>query len=480
MVADDSQKEIDEYVLPIIAKEGYSCVAKSSLCAFYLPKGYMGTVYVENVTLDPKPRANEVVIAPVVRVTSHRLTISEKKPAIIELMKIVDVSDTSQNELVPLLSNSVPSKNLQWKELDTNSHCEVLNDRIRFQVTQLGFFTALTRYKPPSGSVSLLPNDKHPVELTIPEVPGFKVQIPSTSVQSETLIKATLHYDDPVLCTDGKDYCLATACVTIEPRNLRLTETMTIPVTLTIPDYNEIRKKYPNAKPQFLCGTVHTQSKESTTLDWEVVSEEDFIISKNDDNHFAATIQSTSFGPLKGIWRGVSGDYRDLGPKHEYRKSITETKIKSISARCQVFMSPITKMESSVSFNVAVLVYPFQASKVYKTLENYECSLCDSGPVPYEFKGSDLLYTLEIRKLLFPESKQNARNLSYSETASLSGDFCSRAEFEIEFDASAKLKGGMALANLFIKHSADKPHKFSLILVSHTCMYIAIYLTSHF
>lgn len=97
----------------------------------------------------------------------------------------------------------------------------------------------------------------------------------------------------------------------------------------------------------------------------------------------------------------------NLGPKHEYRKSIAESNIKSISARCQAFMSPITRTgsESLILFNVAVLVYPFQAFKAYENLENYECSLCDSGPMPLEFKGSDLLYTLEIRKRLFLEHK---------------------------------------------------------------------------
>lgn len=174
-------------------------------------------------------------------------------------------------------------------------------------MTQFGFFTALIRYKPPSASVRIVPGvdaTNHPVELTIPEAPGFKMQIPSTSVQSETEIKASLHYDDPVLCMEGNDYSLATACVTFEPRKLKFTEK--IPVTLTIPDYAEIRKRYPNAKPQFLCGDVDAQSKES--FDWEVVSDEEFTISQN-DGQCVATIQSTNFGPLKGIWSGVTSVY---------------------------------------------------------------------------------------------------------------------------------------------------------------------------
>ena len=183
------------------------------------------------------------------------------------------------------------------------------------------------------------------------------------------------HYDDLVLCMEGNDYSLATACVTFEPRKLKFTEK--IPVTLTIPDYTEIRKRYPNAKPQFLCGDVDAQSKES--FDWEVVSDEEFTISQN-DGQCVATIQSTNFGPLKGIWSGVTSVNPNLGPKHEYRKSIAESNIKSISARCQAFMSPITRTgsESLILFNVAVLVYPFQAFKAYENLENYECSLCDS------------------------------------------------------------------------------------------------------
>lgn len=470
MSADESRQELGEYALPTITKEGYNCVAKSSLCAFYLPIDYTGTVFVEDVTLDLKPQANEIMIVPVVHITSRGLTISKlkEKPAIVELMKTVELSDTSQNEVVPLFSNVVPSKNLPWKELDADSHCEVLNDRIRFQVTQFGFFTALTRYQPPRASTRIFPGvngTSNPIELTIPEVPGFKVQIPSTSVQCEATITATLHYDDPGLCMEGNDYRLATACVEFEPHNLKLKET--IPVSLMIPDHTEIIKKYPTAKLQFLCSATHSESR---NFDWEVISEEDFTVTEDGGQCIATVTVQSNFGPLKGIWRGIGDAFPDLGPKHEYRKAITENNVKSISARCQVFMSPVTRIdsESSISFNIAILVYPFQASKAYEHLENYECSLCDSGPIPYEFKGSSLLHTLEIRKLLIPEAKQNSNKLSYSETASLSGDFCSRTELEIELDASAKLNGGTVLATLFIKHGADKPHKFSLILVSHT------------
>lgn len=103
MSADGSQLETgpDEYTLPIVIKEGYSCAARSSLCVVYLSEGYIGIVHVENVTLDPKPRADEITVAPVVRVTSNGLTICENSLAIIELMKTVELSDKSQYELIP-------------------------------------------------------------------------------------------------------------------------------------------------------------------------------------------------------------------------------------------------------------------------------------------------------------------------------------------------------------------------------------------
>ena len=392
--------------------------------------------------------------------SSQGLTISEDYPAIIEVTKTVELSDVHRKALVVLFSDSVPSKTRTWKELGPNSRCEILEDRIRFHATQFGFFTAVVRYHLPSTSAKLLPSavSNHPLELTIPEIPEFKVLIPSTRVKTETTVKATLHYDDPLLCLEGSDHCLATACVTLEPHNLTFTDTF--PVSLKISDYTKITDRYPNAKLQFLYSSAYATGG---ALKWEVMSSDEFTINRDKNHAYIATIQSTKFGSLKGIWRGIPDMAVNLGPKHEYHKSITESEVKSISARCQVFMSPVSTIDSGrlISFIVTALVYPFQTSKAYEYLSNYECSLFDSGPMPYVFKGGDLHFTLEIKRNILPNSP-----ITYPASASLPENFCSRAEFEIELDSSAKLGGGTVLGCLMINHGDIRQHKFSLILVN--------------
>ena len=458
-----SEKDTGEHPLslPIMENENYVCVANSSLFALYLPKCKDAVImHAENVKLDLKPRANEIVITPVVHITSEALTISRDKPAIVELMKIIELSEKQKNELVILFSSGIPVNRQDWKELGVENHCELLTDRIRFQAMQLGFFTAIARYQlqPLYARANLGSEASDPIELCIPGVSEFKMNIPRTNVLTEATVTATAHYDDATLCMEGNDHRLATACVTFQPPNMKFAEP--VPLSLAIPGYDEVMKKYPKAEIQFLSGVTNAESRE---LEWEINHTTDFTISRH-ENKIIATTHSNHLHPLKFLWRGVPISQQELGPKHEYRKSIMKSSVKSFSARCQAFMSYVQHVDSEhlLSFNIAILVYPFQASKAYENLEQYEYSLLDSGSIPYEFKGSDLKCTLELKKRLFPEPQPDNRELI--STASLSGNFCSRMEFEIELHESVKLKG--VLGNLFIKHGDEMPHKFSLRLVS--------------
>ena len=475
IVGDESGEENGEYILPVIENKEYVCVAKSSLCAFYLPKcnrKETDSVHVENVKLDLKPRANEIVIAPVIHITSQALTISEDKPAMIELMKTVELSEKQGNNLIILFSRAIPVKLQDWKELGVESHSEELNDRIRFKVRQLGFFTAIARcqMQPLSSSAKLSPGESDtsdPIELVIPGVSEFKMQIPHTNVLTEATVSATAHYDDAILCMESNEHRLATACVTFEPQNLNFDKP--IQVSLVIPGYDEIMKRYPKAEIQFLSGATNTESSKRG-LEWEINHATDFQISRH-GNNFIATTQSNYLCPLKFMWRGIPTNHQELGPKHEYHKSIMQNSVKGFSARCQVFMSGVTHVRSEhlFSFNIAVLVYPYQASKAYENLDQYDYSLMDSGSFPCQFKGSELNCILELKECLFPGSK--ADNTEQTSTASLSGNFCSRMEFEVELHESVKLKG--VLGNLFIKHADEKTHILRLRLVSHNefCIY---------
>ena len=469
IVADVSENDSDKHVqtLPQMEDENYVCVVSSSLFAVYLPKGKETvTVHAENVKLDLKLQANEIAIAPVVHVTPAALTIGRDEPAIVELKKIIEISEKQENEVVVLFSRAIPVYFQEWEELGTGSHCELLNDCIRFRVMQLGFFTAIARHQmlPLYAKVNLSPSESEtsdPIELTIPGVSEFKMSIPRTNVQTEATVTATAHYDHEILCMEASDHRLATACITFEPQNMELPKP--VPLSLVIPGYDEVMKRYPRVELQFLSG-VRSHKSHSEDIQWEINHSKDFKISRHENRIFATT-HSTHLVPLKFMWRGIPSSQQGLGTKHEYHKSIVKSSVKSFSARCQVFMSCVEHVGSEhlLSFSVAILVYPFQASKAYETLEQYEYSLFDSGSIPYEFKGCDLTCVLKLNRRLFLQPKpENSELIS---TDSLSGNFCSRMEFEIELHESVKLKG--ALGNLSIKHGDVMPHKFSLRLVSH-------------
>ena len=87
----------DMLPLPEIPKEGYTCVVQSSV---YLPQGINENLSLEILTdtnLHPKLASNEIQITPVVRITCNNPSLSLEKPAIIELVKTIELSDKEAN-----------------------------------------------------------------------------------------------------------------------------------------------------------------------------------------------------------------------------------------------------------------------------------------------------------------------------------------------------------------------------------------------
>ena len=126
-------------------KEGYICVAQNSLCLVYLPQEINETLSVETVTdtsIHPKIASNEILITSIVCITSENASLSLEKPAIIELAKIIELSDKeANNKVIPLCANSESS---EWKELGSECNYKVLIDRISLQVTHFSLYAVIS------------------------------------------------------------------------------------------------------------------------------------------------------------------------------------------------------------------------------------------------------------------------------------------------------------------------------------------------
>ena len=211
---------------------GYTCVAQSHLGIVYLPESAQSTIDIDlqttnDVAFHPKTNANEVLLTPVISITPHNGSLSTDQPAIIELMRNVQLLDIGDHKIVhvPMCSSTDQSVPPNWEELDVE--CDVLEDRIRFKMTHFSYFSVIARFSPPTATVTVDPNvsdTEGQVQLTVPELPGFKVEIPSKSVQSATEVKATLHYDDFEVCRGSFSQPLASASVHLEPHGMQFSE----------------------------------------------------------------------------------------------------------------------------------------------------------------------------------------------------------------------------------------------------------------
>ena len=230
--------------LTAVHKEGYACIAQNSLCLVYLPQEIKETLLTETVTdtsIYPRIASNEIKITPVVRITSKNTSLLLKKPAIIELVKSIELSDKeANNKVLPLCANSESS---EWKELGSECNCKVLYDRISFQVPHFSLFAVISRKPYPSSTVRVKPASADtsapnhlptPTEILIPELPGFKVQIPPSSVNAdkETDITATILYDSPTAYSDNDRSRLASSCIQLDPHGITFSKAASISIPI--------------------------------------------------------------------------------------------------------------------------------------------------------------------------------------------------------------------------------------------------------
>ena len=449
-------------------KEGYKCKAQNSLCLVYLPQEINKKLSIETVTdtsVHPKIASNEIFITPVVRITSDNIVnLLLKKPAVIELAKTIELSDKeANNKVIPLCANSESS---EWKDLGSECNCKVLKDRISFQVTHFSLYAIISRKHYPSGTVRVnpisadIPAPEHsstPIELIVPELPGFKVLIPPSSVNAdrETDITATVLYDCPAIFSedDHERSRLALSCIELEPHGITFAEKVSI--SIPIPNYAEVIKNDPNAKLQ----VWHTNkcSDSLNKLNWNLV---EHSISRDREDRYVATVLTEQFSWYMSVWDA-----------YNWAKSLfitsTPTPHFEIKERCQVFMSPEIRLRPSqdITFSISVLFYPYKEEPEPVPC-NYKYMLLDSGLLDLEVVNNDsLVFQVKFSRHLLPKKKEPIIG-SFVVTGH---QVRHQKAWNIELDSKVELQPGLPIGELTfgIKERPEETHQtLSLIKVS--------------
>ena len=426
--------------------EGYTCVGRSVLGSVYLPDTIPHTkVDIQSVsdnTVYPKRSANEVLLTPVVSITSQSLMLTMDKPVIIELMKTAELRDVGNKKIVPMYSSTDDTVPPNWEDL--HEECEVLDDRFRFKTTHFSYFAVIARFSPPTASVMVDPETDSVDELTVPELPGFCVTIPPKSVPSPIEAKATLYYDESEEWRDSANERLASACVRLEPEGQKFSQKVF--VNLPIPGYSEIIAANPGAKLQLMYSPSGSANDWEIHEDMKVVEVEGEFVVQFFTDHFSCWLVKW----LENV-RGVSNE---IG--HIFKR------VKSLRGRCQVFMTPEVEVGSVINFSIQVSVYPFQHPP-HEIPSNYNCILYDSGAAAIEFTPGNLYFSIELNELLYSKKDKNRR---FEKCHRLPEDSSVQAHFDIHLEKESKrqIVMGAVIAHLSVKDSLNK-HEWNLVKV---------------
>lgn len=439
---------------PEILKNSYTCVANNLVCLIYLPWETSNKFYVESI-LDsyyhPNKASNEIQITPVVHITSG-VFLSAEKTAIIEIMKTVELSEKEmqKNSIIALCASS---KSAEWKELGSESNCRVLKDRVMFEVTHFSLFTVISRKPHPSSTVKVKSMINNPdqrttfMELTVPELPGFKVEISPSNMNTDEDIDftATVHYDSPVRCNnDSEDgECFASSCIELEPHGITFSKDVC--VSIPIPNYIKVKERQPDAQLQIWHANKQTDACKK--LDWELVEHRVF---RDEEGRYIAKVLTKHFSYFKPLWDMCT-----------WAKTVICGSF-CIKARCQVFMSKETIVQPHLMFSIAVLFYPYK-EEPEAIPHNYRHMLVDSNLLDLQVSNNECItFQVELNKRLFPQ-----------ENVPLTGSFVisgrQQKAFNVEIEGAMEIQEGLPLGRLSIgtqQTSKEGYHTLALIKVS--------------
>ena len=130
--------------------------------------------------------------------------------------------------------------------------------------------------------------------------------------------------------------------------------------------------------------------------------------------------------------------------------------MKSLSSRCQVFMSRESDKTSGINFSIQVYVYKY-SDHPREIPTNYHYIVHDSGKYPFELTPGDLLFTMTMKDCLFTSSVAEERKV-YSKSHTISEKFPARAEFDVdlEIESKSEFQDGAIFAYLLIEDDRVK------------------------
>ena len=408
-----------------ISKENYVCAAQSSNCLVYLSKDVNQKLSIKTVTdtnIHPKIASNEIELSPIVCITPDNTTVSLNKPAIIELLKNIELSEKdTKNEIIPLCAETETS---EWRELGLECNCKVHKDRISFEVMHFSLYAVISRKPYPSSTKIVKPSadTSAPTQVTISDLPGFKLQIPPCSVNADQDVKitATMLYDCPAVCSEEDRNCLASSCIGLEPHGITFSENVSI--SIPIPNYAEVMENNPNAQLEVWHSDVAVNKRNLV----------DHCLCKDEDGQSIVVVEIKHFSTFITKFKNLVSHL-----KSPFNSSF------NIEARCQVFMSQETVIESQLIFGIAVLFSPHK-NEPDSIPQNYKHVLADSDRLDLQVSRHDKIqFSVELDEALLPLRCKPIAGLF-----TMNGR--QQKSFTIKLDGKIVLSGGLPIGELSI------------------------------
>ena len=456
------------------------------LCRVYLPGDCAARVQVQEVrdlSLHPRLGDDRLLITPVVEVTPHGLCF-DSQPAIVVLSHCLRNGHTHHNfrplpsmNLVVLCSSTERYRATEWTRVE--SDCQIFADHVMFKTFHFSLFAVAAVYPYPSSSLEVQPGVGG--ALLLPELPGFSLRIPDSSMQGlreSVEMKATLYYCDESFRA-CKDHAPASACIGFEPHGMEFDS----PVEVSIPvsDYAAIRVHFPDAKLELWCSQSPSHEDAATPSQWKQVEDLELELERSDEcalhvvrfrtSHFSwyELLWTLCTSPLQKLGLGAASAYGQLANRARY-----------VAVRFQAFMSQPEGGGGGErghwrTFGLAVTVYKF--GNPLATPSNYPLLVAESGDRRMYLRTGELQVSVE--GACFTASAEVGESLERSgRILDFNGeDFCERFEFALSLkrEVVLPLQRGQVLGKLcFVQWEESSPiHKsYNLIMVRHAYIFI--------
>ena len=421
----------------------------------YLPgdcKDEVSVEIVKDLCLYPTVQPNELLITPVVHIAPHGRKFSTEEPAIVILPHCTKPNgcngyESTTQELTPVYSDSGLSQPPVWGKLDGDCDCETFHDCVLFKTTHFSLFAVISVLPYPTASISIGPNNGG--LLTVPELPGFEVNLLPTFGETIT-VTATVYYDDAPYNIESNKRALASPCIALEPHGTQFDSP--VQISLPIPNYARILSHFPDAKLELWHAMAGMEMESLEPINWKPFQSQNtnIFVTQRGDNH-VLIFTTNHFSWWETLW--------DIG-KRALQKiglgtNISNSRTRYVSVRIQAFMSqPIRSQRGGVAdiqtFGLLVAVYKFGTPLSH--LSNYPWSLLDTGSKRIYLQLGPLEVSIQGCFSALEYEDPNSPLTRMTELIEFNGDdFCQRFDFALQLEAGCEIQEGMLIGKLHFR-----------------------------